>query len=82
MSKQITQLGTLLHTARTSKGLSIDSVSVLSGVAKGTITNLEKGWTRTPAVGSVVRIAKALKVPGGKLMRAVMEDEKYVEEVP
>ena len=54
---------------RTKKGVSQDTLSKLAGISFNTVTKIEAGDTPNPTIETVNKIAKALDVSIGLLMK-------------
>lgn len=54
-------MGRKIRTIRTSKGLTLDQLSKLSGVSKSRLSDLENGLG-SPTIATLQKIAKALRV--------------------
>lgn len=61
------KLGENLRAVRTEKELTQEQVAERSGVQAGEISRIERGQ-RDPQVSTLLKLAKALKVPPGKLL--------------
>jgi transcriptional regulator with XRE-family HTH domain len=60
-------LGENLRAARTEKELTQEQVAERSGVQAGEISRIELG-KRDPQLSTILKIAKALELPPGKLL--------------
>lgn len=54
-------LGDKINEIRKSKGISIDELSVRSGIPKGTLSKITAGITANPTLENVKAIARALE---------------------
>jgi transcriptional regulator with XRE-family HTH domain len=64
---RVGDLGTNLRDARTKLGLTQEEVANRSGVHATEVSRLESG-KRDPQVSTLLRLAKALEVPPGRLL--------------
>lgn len=58
----IREMGRRLAQARSVRGLTLEQVSVRSGLAVGYVSQLETGSKRNPTLGALVRLSGALGV--------------------
>jgi len=68
-SKKISTIGKNIKKYRAKREISQDKLSKLAGITLHTITKIESGVTPDPRIGTVEKIAKALKVSLDELTR-------------
>jgi transcriptional regulator with XRE-family HTH domain len=59
-----------LRAARTAKGLSQETLAFASGMHRTEVSLLERGL-REPRLGTLVRLARALKIRPAELLRGI-----------
>lgn len=64
----MTPIGTAVREAREAKGLRRETLAHETGLSYGTIVAIEQG-RYDPRVGTLVQLARALEIPGDKLLK-------------
>jgi len=59
----------MIKATREKLGWSQSELARRSGVKQGSISDIESGKTRHPRIDTVIKLARAMKVPVEKLMR-------------
>ena len=65
--RYLKELGGWLQTLRTQRCIGQDQLSHLAGLARGTVSKIENGIV-DPRATTLVRLAKAMRVPAAKLL--------------
>lgn len=68
-TEKLSTIGKKIRQQRKGVGLSQDKLSKLAGVAYNTIVKIESGENPNPTIGTLNKIAKALKVDIANLLK-------------
>ncbi|NEZ41004.1 helix-turn-helix domain-containing protein [Paenibacillus alvei] len=63
MGTELRNIGELIYDHRKKAGYTLDQLSALSGVPKGTISKIERGKTKHPELDTVLTLASSLSIP-------------------
>lgn len=77
-NNKLSSVGVVVRQFRQRRNLTLEDVAFEMGVTKAYIGFLETG-SRYPSIGTLVRLAEAMKVPPGELLDAIVEREKLMK---